>query len=94
MRESEERFRSAFESAAIGMALVGLDGRWMEVNDAVCELLGYSREELLSTNSRPSLTRMTWRPTSSMCAGFSGGEAPNLSRSDTSTIRGTWYGYS
>ncbi len=50
MRENEGRFRSTFESAAIGMALVGLDGRWMEVNDAVCELLGYSREELLSTN--------------------------------------------
>jgi PAS domain S-box-containing protein len=49
LRESEERFRSAFASAAIGMALVGLDGSWLEVNDALCELLGYSRGELLRT---------------------------------------------
>jgi PAS domain S-box-containing protein len=50
LRESEERFRSAFESAPIGMALVKLDGRWLEVNDPVCELLGYSRKELLRTS--------------------------------------------
>jgi two-component system, cell cycle sensor histidine kinase and response regulator CckA len=46
--ESEQGFKSAFEHAAIGMALVGLDGRFVEVNDAVCQLLGYSREELLA----------------------------------------------
>ena len=44
--ESEERFRSAMEYSAIGMALVGLDGRWLRINPAVCELLGYSWEEL------------------------------------------------
>jgi PAS domain S-box-containing protein len=47
--ESEQGFRSAFDYAAIGMALVGLDGSWLHVNEAVCELLGYSREELLET---------------------------------------------
>ena len=46
--ESEQGFKSAFEYAAIGMALVGLDGSFVEVNDAVCQLLGYSREELLA----------------------------------------------
>ncbi len=50
LRESEERFRSTFESAAVGMALMGLDGRWLEVNDAVCRFLGYSREELQRTD--------------------------------------------
>jgi PAS domain-containing protein len=34
LQESEERFRSAFDSAAIGMALVALDGRWLKVNPA------------------------------------------------------------
>lgn len=50
LRASEERFRSAYEYAAIGMALVGLDGTWLGVNRAVCDLLGYSAEELRTTN--------------------------------------------
>jgi len=49
LRESEERFRSAFDHAAIGMALVGLDGRWLRVNPALCEILSYSKSELLAT---------------------------------------------
>jgi len=47
LRESEERFRSAFEDAPIGVALVGLDGRRLRVNRALCGMLGYSEEELL-----------------------------------------------
>ncbi|WP_206756845.1 PAS domain S-box protein, partial [Planktothrix sp. FACHB-1355] len=48
-RESEERFRSAFDYAAIGMALVGLDGNWLKVNRSLCEITGYSELELLAT---------------------------------------------
>jgi PAS domain S-box-containing protein len=47
LRESEERFRLAMANAPIGMALVGLDGSWIEVNDRVCEILQRPREELL-----------------------------------------------
>lgn len=47
LRTSEEQFRSAFDYAAIGMALVGLDGRWLKVNDALCRIVGYSEAELL-----------------------------------------------
>ncbi len=47
LRESEERFRSAFDSSAFGKALVGLDGQWLRVNETLCRLLGYSSEELL-----------------------------------------------
>ena len=48
LKESEERFRSAFEDSPIGVALVGLDGRRFRVNQALCEMLGYSEEELQS----------------------------------------------
>ncbi len=41
---SEERFRAAFEDAAIGMGIVGLDGRWQAVNAALCDLIGYPAE--------------------------------------------------
>ncbi|MES0862533.1 PAS domain S-box protein [Ruegeria sp. SCPT10] len=47
---SEMRFRSALDNAPIGMALVGLDGTWLRVNDAVCKFLGYSKEDLLQTD--------------------------------------------
>lgn len=40
--------RRAFEDAAIGMALLALDGRYLQVNQALCNLLGYSAEEMLT----------------------------------------------
>jgi two-component system sensor histidine kinase/response regulator len=46
LRLSEERFSNAFEYAAVGMALVSLDGRWLKVNEALCDLIGYGAEEL------------------------------------------------
>lgn len=49
LRESEERFRRAFDDAAIGMALVALDGRFLQVNLALCEITGYSEDELLGS---------------------------------------------
>jgi PAS domain S-box-containing protein len=48
LRESEERMASAFNYAAIGMAFVSPDGRWLKVNPAIVEMLGYSEAELLS----------------------------------------------
>jgi diguanylate cyclase (GGDEF)-like protein/PAS domain S-box-containing protein len=47
LRESEKRFRQTFELAGSGMAHVGLDGRFLRVNRRLCEMLGYSNEELV-----------------------------------------------
>ena len=47
LRESERRFRAAFEGAPIGMGLSTLEGAWLEVNGALCELLGRSPLQLM-----------------------------------------------
>lgn len=47
LRLSQQRFSNAFSLAPQGMALVSLQGQWLEVNDQLCEMLGYSREQLL-----------------------------------------------
>lgn len=48
LRESEERFRSAFNYAPIGIALVSSGGQWLKVNHALSKILGYAEEEFLA----------------------------------------------
>jgi diguanylate cyclase (GGDEF)-like protein/PAS domain S-box-containing protein len=52
LREAEDRFRSAFDEAPIGMAITGLDGRFLRVNRALCEITGYAHEQLEATTYR------------------------------------------
>jgi PAS domain S-box-containing protein len=52
LRESEELYRSTFENAPIGLAHVSPGGKWLRVNRQLCEILGYSQEELLRLNFR------------------------------------------
>lgn len=47
LKNSEELFRSSMEHAAIGMALVSIEGRWLMVNKALCDMLGYTEKEML-----------------------------------------------
>lgn len=54
--ESEERFRNAMEYSAIGMALVGVEGQWLQANKALCSFLGYSQKELQSL----TFQQLTW----------------------------------
>lgn len=46
---SEERFRGAFANASTGMALVSPQGKWLQVNQSLCQMIGYSEKELLVT---------------------------------------------
>ncbi|GAB4118762.1 MAG: hypothetical protein Fur0026_08280 [Sideroxydans sp.] len=47
LHESEERYRATFDQAAVGIARVAPDGSWLEVNQKIADIVGYSREELL-----------------------------------------------
>jgi diguanylate cyclase (GGDEF)-like protein/PAS domain S-box-containing protein len=46
LREAEERFRSAFDDAAVGMSIVSAEGRWLRVNQALSDITGYSQARL------------------------------------------------
>jgi PAS domain S-box-containing protein len=48
LAESEERFRKSFGNAPIGVALLDATGQWLEVNRALCQMLGYSEEQFLA----------------------------------------------
>jgi two-component system, NarL family, sensor histidine kinase UhpB len=46
IRDYETRFQATFENAAVGIANVTPDGRWLRVNKVLCRILGYSADEL------------------------------------------------
>ncbi|MEQ1637477.1 MAG: EAL domain-containing protein [Methylococcales bacterium] len=50
LRDSEERFHSAFDFAAIGMTLIAVDGRFLQINNSLSKIFGYSEAELLKMN--------------------------------------------
>lgn len=50
LQESEEHFRTAFDYAAIGMALVSTAGSWLRVNHSLCDIVGYGETELLESD--------------------------------------------
>jgi PAS domain S-box-containing protein len=47
LRQSEERFRGTFENAGVGIAHTDFEGRWLRLNEKLCAIVGYTREELL-----------------------------------------------
>ncbi|HEY1690138.1 MAG TPA: EAL domain-containing protein [Solirubrobacteraceae bacterium] len=61
LASAEERFKTAFSEAPIGMALISLEGRLMQVNRALAEIAGYTEEQLL-TLSAAELTHLDDQP--------------------------------
>jgi diguanylate cyclase (GGDEF)-like protein/PAS domain S-box-containing protein len=47
LREAEERFRSAFDDSASGMAIISPEGEWLQVNQALADLTGYTKDALV-----------------------------------------------
>ncbi|MGF1567322.1 MAG: PAS domain S-box protein [Nodosilinea sp.] len=56
LRDSATRFRAMFEQAAVGMARLSVEGCWIQVNQKLCEILGYPADELLHQSFRA----VTW----------------------------------
>src|ERR1700691_4205241 len=50
--EIQQRLQSTFDDAPIGAAVVDLDGHWLQVNQALCDIVGYTRAEMLSKTAR------------------------------------------
>jgi PAS domain S-box-containing protein len=73
LQEQQRRRRNAFQNAPIGMALAGLDGRFLEVNRALSQLLGYSEEQLSMTTivaiTHPHDVEGMWAGTRQLLAG-------------------------
>ena len=69
LRESEERFRTAFADAPIGIALLSTEGRFTQVNRALCEIAGRSQAELIDTELGQLADREDHRAVERMMAG-------------------------
>ena len=60
LRESEERFRSVFRDAGVGMVIVSPEGRFLAANRSFCEYLGYTEEELPGTSVKSITAAQDW----------------------------------
>jgi PAS domain S-box-containing protein len=60
LRESEEKFRSVFRDAGVGMVIVSPEGRFLAANQSFCECLGYSEEELVQKTVQSITLEEDW----------------------------------
>ncbi len=77
LRASEERFRSAFDNATIGMAVVSLQGRWLQVNRSLCDIVGYEEAELLESDVQRVTHRDDLVALDEQMTRFSAGSVPS-----------------
>ena len=73
LMKSEARFRATFDQAAVGISQVGLNGRILTANARICQILGYTQEELLGLPSAdlstPEASAQTWQEIQELIAG-------------------------
>jgi PAS domain S-box-containing protein len=80
LRESEERFRGTFENAAVGIAHTDLGGGILRVNEKLCDILDYSREELLTKNIQDVTWPEDWAADRELSRPLLWGDVPSFSR--------------
>jgi PAS domain S-box-containing protein len=80
LRESEGRFRGTFENAAVGIAHTDLEGRFLRVNQKLCDILGYPREELLTKTAQDITDPEDWGTDLEQFPPLLRGEVPSVSR--------------
>lgn len=78
LRKSEQRFRSAFNYAPIGIALVAPDGRWLRVNHALSDILGYTAEEFRETDFQSLMSPEDLSSALAKVRSVISGNAPNF----------------
>jgi diguanylate cyclase (GGDEF)-like protein/PAS domain S-box-containing protein len=78
LAESQERFRRVFEEGAVGMALVSRNFRYLEVNEAFSQMLGYTREELLRCSVRDVTHPEDFETGAQLARQAFAGEIPNF----------------
>jgi PAS domain S-box-containing protein len=80
LRQSEERFRGTFENAAVGIAHTDLQGRILRINEKLCDILGRTREELLTRNVQDITFPEDWAAEADQFRRLTAGELPSFSR--------------
>lgn len=78
LRESEERFRAAFEQTSVGMVLTDLQGRIQRANDTFCRIVGRPREELIGRDSRHMTHPDDYTPLADLLGRLVAGELPSF----------------
>ena len=68
LAQSAQRFRATFEQAAVGMAQKTVEGKFLLVNQKLCEILGYTRQELMEKRFQEITCRRIWQPNRKFCA--------------------------
>jgi len=87
LQKSEERFRASFTQGGIGMALVALDGRFLQVNRAFCQIFGYSEAEVPTTRKGAWSWPGAWSGSGSSSRGWRSAISTATAASSGSTCR-------